>query len=89
MEILSGPGGGLVVVFQYLLQVALVDGVARLAGGGSLAFFFLRVLGRVSAAVKTGENLLNLTKSKRSRIGFKAGRIAGEWCCTGLFGPIF
>jgi hypothetical protein len=34
---------------------------------------FTWVSGRVMATVKTGENLLNLTKSKRSRIGFKAG----------------
>ena len=39
--------------------------------------------------MKTGENPLNLTKSKRSRIGFKAGLNGREWCCAGLFGPVF
>jgi hypothetical protein len=40
-------------------------------------------------AGKLVENPLNLTKSKRPRIGFKAGVICGEWYCTGLFGPVF
>jgi hypothetical protein len=37
-------------------------------------------------AGKTGKNPLNLTKSKRPRIEFKAGLICGEWYCAGLFG---
>jgi hypothetical protein len=72
VEILSGAGGGLVAVFQHLFQVALVD------GGGACRWrrflhFFARVSGRVMVAAQTVENPLNLTKSKRSRIGFKAG----------------
>ncbi len=39
MEILSGVGGGLVVVFQHIFPVALADGVAGLAGGGGSATF--------------------------------------------------
>ena len=39
MEILFGVGGGLVVVFQHLFPVALVNGVAGLAGGGGSATF--------------------------------------------------
>ena len=39
VEILSDAGGGLVVVFQHLFLVALVDGAAGLAGsGGSTTF---------------------------------------------------
>jgi hypothetical protein len=59
-----------------------------LADGGS-AFFLLCFAGGVMMAAKIAENPLNLTKSKRSRIGFKAGIICGEWCCTGMFGPVF
>ena len=39
MEVLLGAGGGLVAVFQHLFPVALVDGVAGLAGGGGSATF--------------------------------------------------
>ena len=40
VEVLPGSGGGLVVVFQHLFPVALVDWVAGLAGGGGSATFF-------------------------------------------------
>ena len=65
MEILFGIGGGVLAVFQYLFQVAVVVWAADLSGGGSSAAFFV-------APPKSCKNQLNLTKSKRSRIGFKA-----------------
>ena len=65
MEILFGVGGGVLALFHYLFSVAVVVFVADLSGSGSSAAFFL-------GAAKSGENPLNLTKSKRSRIGFKA-----------------
>ena len=66
MEILSGAGGGVLALFHHLFSVALVNFGANLAGGGTPPPFFM-------APTKSGENPLNLTKSKRSRIGFKAG----------------
>ena len=50
---------------------------------------FCAGFGRVTAAVKTAENPLNLTKSKRFRIGFKANVNYDECYCTGLFSSIF
>ena len=41
MEILSGIGGGVLAVFQYLFQVAVVVWAADLSGGGSSAAFFV------------------------------------------------
>ena len=41
--------------------------------GGGPASFFWRLYGGVVLTVQTGENPLNLTKSKRFRIGSKAG----------------
>ena len=66
MEILFGIGGGVLALFHYLFSVAVVVWAADLSGGGSSAVFF-------RGAAKLGETPLNLTKSKRSRIGFKAG----------------
>ena len=65
MEILSGIGGGVLALFHYLFSVAVV-----VLGGGSVRWRQLRRFFR--GAAKSGENPLNLTKSKRSRIGFKA-----------------
>ena len=49
--------------------------MAEMAGGGSAAFsrHFAGVDNRTILSMKTGKNPLNLTKSKRSRIGFKVG----------------
>ena len=64
MEILFGIGGGVLALFHYLFSVAVVGWAADLSGGAAPPFF--------CGAAKSGENPLNLTKSKRSRIGFKA-----------------
>ena len=50
MEILSGVGGGVLALFQYLFSVAVVVWAADLSGGGSSAvFLWRRKIGRKSA----------------------------------------
>jgi len=63
---LHRSGDGVVVAFQHLFQVALVD-------GGRFNHFFARGPSRVMAAAKTAGKPFDLTKSKRSMIGIKAG----------------
>ena len=41
MEILFGVGGGVLALFHYLFQVAVVVWVADLSGDGSSAVFFV------------------------------------------------
>ncbi|MHC1761712.1 MAG: hypothetical protein AB9917_19795 [Negativicutes bacterium] len=66
MEILFGIGGGVLALIHNLFSVTVVNLRTDLAGGATPLLFFM-------APPKSGENPLNLTKSKRSRIGFKAG----------------
>ena len=74
MDVLFCAGGGALAVLQHVFPVALVGVAAGLAGGGSPAPVFLCGLYcGVTVAAQTVENPLNLTKVKRSRIGFKAG----------------
>ena len=73
MEVLFRAGGGALAVLQHVFPFALVGVAAGFVGGGSPATFLQRLYCGVMADAQTGENPLNLTKSKRSRIGFKAG----------------
>ena len=78
MEILFRAGGGALAVLQHVFPFALVDVAAGLVGGGCPATFLRRLYCGVTVATQTFENRLNLTKSKRSRIGFKAGENESE-----------
>ena len=73
MDVLFCAGGGALAVLQHVFPIALVGLAAGLAGSGGLATFLRRLYCGVMADAQTGENPLNLTKSKRSRVGFKAG----------------